>query len=150
MHGNGFLRCLGLARTYYPVHDGAGDVHVSFRKVDVTPFQSEQLALPQARGHWKENQRSFSNAQFVYQCLDFTGHQDDWHSPPLCTLTNEVDRIAVEQLVSAGVIEKNRHQISDFGTTALRKRQASKSGLDLYCSDLRQLVLVPVRANPPG
>jgi len=120
MNGNGLLRCLGLARSLYPVHDGAGDVHVSFRKVDVSPFKSEQLALRQAGGHCKENQRSLSNAQFVYQCLDFTGRQDDWHSPPLCTLTNEIDRIAVEQLVSAGMVEKNRHQISDFGTTALR------------------------------
>jgi hypothetical protein len=47
-----------------------------------------------------------------------------------------VDRIAVEQLVSAGMVEKNEHQISDFGTTAFRQRQASKPRLDLYCSDL--------------
>jgi hypothetical protein len=40
---------------------------------------------------------SFSNAQVVYQCLDFTGHQDGWRSSALCALTNEVDRIAVEQ-----------------------------------------------------
>jgi len=51
-------------------------------------FQSEQLALPQAGGTCKENQCSFSNAQVVYQCLDFSGHQDDWYSAPLCTLTN--------------------------------------------------------------
>jgi len=87
---------------------------------DVSPFQSEQLALPQAGGHCKESPRSLSNAQFVYQCLDFTGRQDDWYSPPLCTLTNEIDQIAVEELISVGVIEENGHHISDFGTTALR------------------------------
>ena len=56
----------------------------------------------------------------------------------LCTLTNEIDRIAVEQLVSTGMIEKNGHQISDFGATALRQWQRAKPGLDPYGSDLSQ------------
>jgi hypothetical protein len=66
------------------------------------------------------DQRPFSNPQLVHQRLDFSGHQDDWRSAALCTLTNEVDRIAVEQFISAGMIEKNGHQISDFGTTTFR------------------------------
>src|SRR5260370_150095 len=53
-------------------------------------------------------------------------------------------------LVPAGVVEENGHQISDFGTTALRQRQTSKPRLDLYCSDLGQFVLPPVRKNPAG
>jgi len=35
-------------------------------------------------------------------------------------LTNEIDWIAVKQLISAGVIEANGHHVSDFGTTAFR------------------------------
>jgi hypothetical protein len=34
-------------------------------------------------------------------------------------LTNEMDWVTVKQLISAGVIKKNGHQVSDFGTTAL-------------------------------
>ena len=34
-------------------------------------------------------------------------------------LTNEVDWVAVKQLISAGMIKEDGHQISDFGTTAL-------------------------------
>src|SRR6266581_3353532 len=33
-------------------------------------------------------------------------------------LTNEVDWVAVKQLISAGVIKEDGHQVSDFGTTA--------------------------------
>jgi hypothetical protein len=69
-------------------------------------------------------------------------------SAALCTLTNEVDWIAVEQFVSAGVVEKNGHQISDFGAATFRQRQASKPRLNLYCSDLSQFVVPPVRKNP--
>jgi hypothetical protein len=54
------------------------------------------------------------------QRLDFSGQQDGWRSAALCTLANEIDRIAIEELVSAGMVEKNGHQISDFGTTAPR------------------------------
>src|SRR6267378_1582997 len=69
-------------------------------------------------------------------------------SAALCSLTNEVDWIAVEQFVPAGVVEKNGHQISDFGATTFRQRQASKPRLNLYCSDLSQFVVPPVRKNP--
>jgi len=61
MNGYGPLRRLGLARTDYSIHDGAGDVHVSLRKVDVTPFQAEHFALSQAGRGCKQNQRPFSN-----------------------------------------------------------------------------------------
>jgi hypothetical protein len=59
-----------------------------------------------------------------------------------------MDWIAVEQLVSAGVVEQDGHQISNLGATALRQRQASKPTFNLYCSDLSQFVLSPVRTNP--
>jgi hypothetical protein len=35
------------------------------------------------------------------------GYQDGWRSAALCTPTNEIDRIAVKQFISAGMIEKN-------------------------------------------
>ena len=37
-------------------------MHRVLNKIDVTPFQAEQLALPQASGYCEENQGSFSNA----------------------------------------------------------------------------------------
>src|ERR1700721_1350402 len=47
MHWNRFLRCFGLARAYYSVHDGARDAHRALAKINVSPFQAEYLALPQ-------------------------------------------------------------------------------------------------------
>jgi hypothetical protein len=47
MHWNRFLRCFGLARAYYSVHDGARDAHRALAKINATPFQAEYLALPQ-------------------------------------------------------------------------------------------------------
>src|SRR6266404_6130276 len=47
---NGFLRCFSLARTHHSVHDGARDVHYALSKVDVSPLQSEKLALSQPGG----------------------------------------------------------------------------------------------------
>lgn len=41
------------------------------------------------------------------------GDQDGWHFPAFWTLTNEVDRIAVEKLVSAGMVEKNVNAFCD-------------------------------------
>jgi len=49
MNRYGLLRCFSLARTHHSVHDGARDVHCALSKVDVSPLQSEQLALSQPR-----------------------------------------------------------------------------------------------------
>src|SRR6516225_7523977 len=62
MNGHRLLRCFGLARAYYTVNDGTRDAHISLRKVDVFPLQSEHLTLPQARGYREEDQGSFPNA----------------------------------------------------------------------------------------
>jgi len=96
----------------------------------------------------QRHQRFFSDVESVDQSLDFSGHQDSWRSASLRALTDEMDWIAVEQLISASVIEKHGHQISNCGATALRQRQPSKPRFNLYCSDLSQCVLLPVRTNP--
>jgi hypothetical protein len=59
-------------------------------------------------------------SQTVDQSLDFGGRQNDGRSTAFRALTNEIDWIAVKQLVSAGVIEENRHQIPDLRATAFR------------------------------
>jgi hypothetical protein len=119
MHWHRLLRRLGLARADEALDDRSRYVHRPLAKVDVAPFQPEQLALPQTGGHCHENTGSFSNAQVLYQRLDFGGHQHGWRSAALGTLTDEMDWIAVKQLVSASVIKENGHQVSNFGATAL-------------------------------
>src|SRR5260370_40905651 len=55
MNRYGLLRCFSLAGTHHSVHDGACDVHCPLSKVDVSPLQSEQLALSQPGGGRKEH-----------------------------------------------------------------------------------------------
>jgi hypothetical protein len=64
MNGHWLLRRFGLARANDAVDGGARHVHEPLGKIDVAPFQAEQLALPQAGRHCKEDQRSFSNAYY--------------------------------------------------------------------------------------
>ena len=107
------------------------------------PISSRTTRSVASGGHCKKDQRSFSNASIIHQCLDFSGHQDGRRSAALCTLTNEVDWITVKQLISAGMIKENGHRISDFGTTAFRQWQPAKPRFDLDGSNVGKLVLLP-------
>jgi hypothetical protein len=78
MNGYGPLQRLGLARNDYSIHDGARDVHVSLRKVDVTAFQGEHLVLSQpVEAASRTNDRS-RMSRWSYQRLDFSGNEDGW------------------------------------------------------------------------
>src|SRR5229473_7931999 len=88
MNRYGLLRCFSLARTHHSVHAGARDVHCALSKVDVSPLQSEQLALSQSRGGGDEYECPLTQAQTSYQRLSFGGCQHAWRCPPLCTPTN--------------------------------------------------------------
>src|SRR6266403_4149514 len=66
----------------------------------------------------------------------------------LGALPNKVDRVAVKQLIPAGVIEENRHQVSDLCAAALGQRQTMKPRLDFHGSDLEKLMFSPMRNNP--
>src|SRR5215470_5646606 len=115
----------------------------------IVPWEkSEQLALPQAGRSCQENQRSLSYVEIVYQSLEFSGRQYRWCSTSRRTLTDEMDRIAVKQLISASAIKEDGHQIANLGATALRQRQTSKPRFDLYCSNFSQLMVSPMGTNP--
>jgi hypothetical protein len=51
--------------------------------------------------------RDEANLPSVDQRLDFRGHQNDGRCVAFRALTNEMDWIAVKELISAGVIEEN-------------------------------------------
>jgi len=65
-------------------------------------------------------------------------------------LTNEVDWVTIKQLISAGMIEENGHEISDFGTAAFCQWQSAKPRLNLNGSNLAKLASLPMRPNPSG
>src|SRR5262250_1723047 len=65
MNRHRLLRRLSFAGTYHSTDDGARDAHRSLSKVDVSPFQPEQLALPQRRGGYDEHQCPLSQVQII-------------------------------------------------------------------------------------
>jgi len=65
MNRHRFLRRFCLAWTYDSAHDRPRDAHCPLSKIDVSPLQSEQLALPQARGGCDEHQRPLSQSQNI-------------------------------------------------------------------------------------
>jgi len=123
-------------------------MHDPFGKINVAPSQTEQLALPQASGCCKQDQGPFSKAKTLQQRSDFYRCKQRGRGSSLGTLTNKVDRVAVKQLIPAGVIEENRHQVSDFRAAALGQRQTTKPRLDFHRSDLEKLMFSPMRNNP--
>ena len=82
------------------------------------------------------------------QRSDFYWRKQGGRGSSLGTLTNKVDRVAVKQLIPAGVIEENRHQVSDLRAAALGQRQTTKPGLDFHRSDLEKLICSPMGNNP--
>jgi hypothetical protein len=53
----------------------------------------------------------------------------------------------IEELISASMIEKNRHQVANFGTTAFRQLQAAQPGLDFDCLHIAEFVVAPLWNN---
>jgi len=63
VEGDGLLGGFGFARSHKTVNDGTGYVHRSCGKIDITPLQSEQLALSNTGRRRHEDQHPFTNLQ---------------------------------------------------------------------------------------
>jgi len=148
MERNRFLRRFGFAWANDSVDYGASHVHDPSGKINVAPFQTEQLALSQAGGCCKQDQGPLSKAKTLQQRSDFYRCKQRGRGFSLGALPNKVDRVAVKQLIPAGVIEENRHQVSDLRAAALGQRQTIKPRLDFHGSDLEKLMVSPMRNNP--
>jgi hypothetical protein len=59
-----------------------------------------------------------------------------------------MNRIAVEELISTGVVEQIGHYISDFRATTLRQWQSTQPGLNLDGSDAANFVSAPLGNDP--
>src|SRR3982074_2210260 len=78
-------------------------------EADILPLQREEFAPPQPSANGQQHQRSFSWLQPAQELLDVLNCQDCWNLSTLRTLSNQFDRIAIEQIVPAGVIEECLH-----------------------------------------
>src|SRR5579864_396685 len=96
----------------------------------------------------EEYQRSLTQSETSEQRLDFSGRQHAWCGSPLCTLADQTDRLAIEQFVTASMIEKDREEISDFRTTALREWQTAQPRFHLDRSDFGKTYGPPMWDDP--
>jgi hypothetical protein len=124
MEGHWFLRGLCFARPNHTAHDRASDIHRLKFKINIAPFQPKQLTLPQTRRSGEQYQYSFSSGEPIQEELDFSGRKHTWWCFPLGPLTNQTDRIEIEQLVTASVIKDHGHQVADLRTTTFCKRES--------------------------
>jgi hypothetical protein len=118
MNRHRLLRCLGLS----PANDAIGDrtrhVHRALRKVNVAPLEGKRLTLAQTGRGRQKNEGSLSKFEIIQKQLDFGGDEHIRRGPPLRALANELDGIAIKQLIPTGVIKEYRHQVPDFGARA--------------------------------
>src|ERR1017187_961974 len=99
MHGHRLLRRLRFASPHHPIRNRTRHGHRPIFKIDVTPFQPEQLALPQSCGRSQQNKSSLPNIEVIGQRLDFIGYKYSWSGPAFRTLTDETDWVSIKQLM---------------------------------------------------
>ena len=99
----------------------ASYVHRSFREIDIAPLQTKQFALTQAGRCGEQHQGTFSIRETIRQGPDLRWSEDARRFLALRTLPNQMNRIAIEQFISAGMVEQNGHHTPDLRATTLRK-----------------------------
>ena len=107
MERDRLLRGLRLAATDDAEDDRSCDAEFSTFEVNVAPFEPEQFTLPQAGGCGQENEGALTKSEMVDQSSDFESGQHNGSAPPLCALADKSHRVAVEQLVPAGVVKQD-------------------------------------------
>jgi hypothetical protein len=96
-------------------HDGSRDANFIFPEVDILPLETEELAHSQARSEGHEHKRALPDAENSNESLNFACTKYHRSCSSLCTLSYELNRVAITDLVSDSVIEDDAHDVPDFG-----------------------------------
>lgn len=98
-------------------------------KVNVTPFESEELAHPQAGTSRHQHERSLSQWQSLNQPSHFIGSLNNGNLLTFCALPHESYGIRVADSVADPMIEQHAHQVPKLGTARSRKGERSQPKL---------------------
>jgi hypothetical protein len=117
-------------------------------EVNVTPFESEELAHPQARTGSHQNESSLSQWQRLNQPSYFNGSQNNGNLLTFCSLPHESDGIRVANPVADSMIEEHAHEVSQLGTT--RPGEGERPQPKFHLSGFKCLgrVLIPAWHDP--
>lgn len=78
-------------------HDGPCDADLIPTKVDIVPFETEQLAHSQACPESQEDKSALANAENSNEPLNIGCAKYRGNSFPLCTLSYELNRVAIRK-----------------------------------------------------
>ena len=112
---NRFLRCFRFARTDDLEHDGSRNVDFTSLEVDIVPFKTEQFAHPQPCPESQEHKSALPDAENSNESLNFACAEYRRSCFSLCTLSYQLNWIAIADLMSDSVIEDYAHKIPYFG-----------------------------------
>jgi hypothetical protein len=96
-------------------NDGSCDTDFALLKVDVVPLETEQFAHPQAGSEGQEHKSALTYTENGNKSLNFACSKYHRDCFSLCTLSYQLNWIAVTDVMSDSVIEDYAHEISDFG-----------------------------------
>jgi len=86
-------------------HDGPRDGNFIFPEVDIVPLETEELAHSQACSEGHEHKRALPDAENSNESLNFACTEYHRSCSSLCTLSYELNRVAIADPMSDSVID---------------------------------------------
>ena len=105
VHWNGLLGGFRLTRTYDLHDDRSNHAYLASLKLDISPFQTEELAHAQAGASIEKHQRTFLERKSCNQSVDFVGSQYQGDLLALRALPHKTNRIHAAEAMTDRVIE---------------------------------------------
>ncbi|MCU1302753.1 MAG: hypothetical protein JWQ87_3037 [Candidatus Sulfotelmatobacter sp.] len=134
-----FQRCLRFAVSYYLMPDGLSDSNFQILKVNVIPAECQKFADSQAGCRVEQCQGALSDGQLAQEQLEFAQFENVRNFLSLRALTNELDRVAVNPLVTHRVMKESTHEVPNLRFCSLRPLDAAKPLLNCNRFDLINL-----------
>src|SRR5947208_11451095 len=94
--------------------DGSGHVQFQILEIHVPPAKCQKFAHSESGACIQQCQGPLSDAELAEQELDFAEFENVGNALPLCTLTNELDRISICPFVSHRVCKERTHQVPNL------------------------------------
>lgn len=128
--------------------DRTGHIEFKVAEVHIPPTQGQEFAYAKAGASVEQRERSFSNAEFAEQELNFNHFENIRNALPFRALPNELDRISICPFVSHCVCEECAHEVPNLGSCALSPLDPVQPLFDCYGLHLFERVISPARKNP--
>src|ERR1700744_3666725 len=128
--------------------DRFGDLDLQKFKVNVLPFQRQEFTDPQPCCSIEKRQSALSHRKSVQQCCNFVELKNIGSPFTLCTLTNELDWVAINPFITHRVGEQSTHDVSNLCFRSLGPLDTSQPILYGDGLNLVEPQIAPTRDDP--